>query len=70
MIIEIYAQLLEVFLYGMPSLFKKHIARSIRPWGFVRGQVQNNIINFLVAKRQTKMIQIATAGYNIVKFEL
>jgi hypothetical protein len=54
----------------MPSLFKKHIARSIRPWGFVRGQVQNNIINFLVAKRQTKMIQIATAGYNIVKFEL
>jgi hypothetical protein len=39
MIIEICAQLKEIFPYDMPSSLKEHIAKSIRPWGFVGGQV-------------------------------
>jgi hypothetical protein len=70
MIKEICAQLKEIFPNDMPSFFKELIIETIRPWSFFRRQIKNNIFNFLLTKRQTKVIQIAIAGNNVVKLEL
>jgi hypothetical protein len=70
MIKEICAPLKEILPNDMPSSFKEQIIETIRPWSFVRRQIKNNIFNILLTKRQTEVIQIATAGNNVVKLEL